>query len=365
MPIYMDLHIIPGVKAKDVADAHLMDTMMEEEHHCKCMTYWIDEARGHVFCLIEAPDKEVVTDLHNRSHGLVPHKIIEVQTSVVESFLGRVNDPEDAELTGTGLKLINDPGFRIIMVVMADDQTLLQHSLGKEKAIALNNMLRNLIRQELVNSGGKEVEHKERGLIASFITAGKAVSCAMAIQSKIHGTEMQDCGLRIGIHAGEPVTNNDKLFGETIQLAKRLCLIANNFQVALSSSVVELVNKENFQTSNNNMLVLSSQDENLLNLLFNKLEENLQNPAFNVSDCCRHIAMSKSQLYRKISALCGVSPNELLRDYKLEKAKELMQKKQYNISQVTFDTGFSSPSYFTKCFKKKYGMLPLAYRDSQ
>ena len=361
----MDLHILPGVKAKDVADAHMMDTMMEEEHHCKCMTYWIDEVRGHVFCLIDAPHKDVVTELHNKSHGLVPHKIIEVQTSLVEAFLGRVNDPEDAELTDTGLKLINDPGFRIIMVAMAGDQTLLQHSLGKEKAVELNNMLRNLIRQELVNFGGKEVEHKETGLIASFVSAGKAVSCAMAIQEKLYGTEMQDCGLRMGIHAGEPVTNSEKLFGETIQFAKRLCFIANNLQVALSSSVIELVKNENFQTVNNKIRVLSPQDENLLNLIINKLEENLHNPSFNVADCCRHMAMSKSQLYRKILALSGLSPNELFRDYKLEKAKELLKKRQYNISQVTFDTGFSSPSYFTKCFKKKYGILPLAYLDMQ
>lgn len=53
MAIYMDLHIVPGVNAKDVADAHSMDVLMEKEHSCKCLTYWIDELRAYVFCLIE------------------------------------------------------------------------------------------------------------------------------------------------------------------------------------------------------------------------------------------------------------------------------------------------------------------------
>ena len=67
MPIFMDLHIVPGINAKDVADAHSMDVLMEKEHSCKCLTYWIDELRGHVFCLIDAPNQESVIELHNRA----------------------------------------------------------------------------------------------------------------------------------------------------------------------------------------------------------------------------------------------------------------------------------------------------------
>jgi len=73
------------------------------------------------------------------------------------------------------------------------------------------------------------------------------------------------------------------------------------------------------------------------------------------------MAMSKSQLYRKTVALTGLSPNILLKEFRLEKAKELMKKQHYTISQITFDSGFTSPSYFTKCFKKKFGLLPMDY----
>jgi AraC-like DNA-binding protein len=75
------------------------------------------------------------------------------------------------------------------------------------------------------------------------------------------------------------------------------------------------------------------------------------------------MAMSQSQLYRKAIALTGLSPNLLLKDFRLEKALDLMKRKRDNISEITFDAGFTSPSYFTKCFKKKYGLLPMTYLD--
>jgi AraC-like DNA-binding protein len=98
-------------------------------------------------------------------------------------------------------------------------------------------------------------------------------------------------------------------------------------------------------------------------MLFSKLEENWQNPDFTVSEFCQAMAMSTSQLYRKSVELTGMSPNIFLKEFRLEKAKELMNKQRYSISQITFDAGFTSPSYFTKCFKKNYGLLPMAYLD--
>jgi Protein of unknown function (DUF4242) len=112
MPIYMDVHNIPGVKAKDVAEAHQKDVALEDIFSCKCITYWMDEKRESVFCLIEAPEKHVVEELHKRAHGLIPHKIIEVSSVLVESFLGRLHDPEGAEITQDGLKVFQEPfGF--------------------------------------------------------------------------------------------------------------------------------------------------------------------------------------------------------------------------------------------------------------
>ena len=363
MPIYMDVHIVPGVKAKNVAEAHRQDLLHQEEYGCKCMTYWIDEGRESIFCLIEAPDKDAVKEMHHKAHGLIPHKIIEVSSSVVQSFLGRIYDPEEAETNNDGLKVFADPSFRILLITKITDPVLLQFKLGKEKAAELLDEHNKLVRKNISLHGGSEVEHKGNGFIVSFSSALKAVSCALAIQQDMPVTGTNDIGFKMSITGGEPIEKSDKLFGHAIQSAQYLCGITKFFRVAMASSVKELVAKDNFFTRSNEILTLAPQDEALLESLFAKLEENWQNPDFDVDDYCQEMAMSKSQLYRKTIALTGLSPNILLKEFRLEKAKELMKQKHHNISQITFDSGFTSPSYFTKCFKKKYGLLPMSYID--
>ncbi len=360
MPIYMDVHIVPGVKARNVAEAHRMDLLHQQEFGCNCMTYWIDEGRESIFCLIEAPTKEAVEEMHSKAHGLIPNKIIEVSSTIVESFLGRIYDPADAQTTDEGLKIFSDPSFRILLLTKTTDPVLLQYNLGIEKANELLNSHNNIIRKQLALHGGNEVEHGGNGFIISFTSAVRAVSCVLAIQNEMQDAGPDAIGFKMSLNAGEPVEKSNKLFGDAIQLGQHLCDIAKYLQVTMASSVKELVSKDYFKKGNH-FVTLAPQDEAVLELLYNTLEENWQNPDFDVDDYCQVMAMSKSQLYRKSIALTGLSPNILLKEFRLDKAKELMKKQFHNISQVTFDSGFTSPSYFTKCFKKKYGLLPMSY----
>jgi AraC-like DNA-binding protein len=165
------------------------------------------------------------------------------------------------------------------------------------------------------------------------------------------------------VNAGEPVERSEHLFGETIQLALNMCRIAKEGKIAIASPVKELIADDLFQKERKYFLNLLPHDEHLLKLLFNKLEENWQDADFDISDYCSATAMSGSQLYRKTIALTGLPPNSLVKDFRLYKAKELMRKRYYNIAQITFDSGFTSASYFTKCFKKKYGLLPMTYLE--
>jgi AraC-like DNA-binding protein len=363
MPIYMDVHIVPGVKARDVAEAHTKDLLHQEEYSCKCMTYWIDEQRETIFCLIEAPDKKAVEEMHGKAHGLIPNKIIEVQNTLVESFLGRIYDPQDAQISDDGLKIFSDPSYRILLVTDINDPVLLKYNLGAEKANELLNLHNNIVRKYITEFGGREVEHGGNGFIISFVSASKAVSCALAIQKEMKDADVDALHFRIGINGGEPLGQTNKLFGDTIQLATYLSTVAKDSQIAIASSVKELVSKDQVKNDGKNFFSLAPQDESCLGSLFNKLEENFHNADFDVDDYGQAMAMSKSQLYRKTIALTGLAPNLLLKDFRLAKAKELMKKQHYNISQITFDSGFTSPSYFTKCFKKKYGLLPMAYLE--
>ncbi len=358
----MDVHIVPGVKAKDVAEAHRLDLLQQEEHKCKCMTYWIDETRESIFCLIEAPDKESVVTLHEKAHGLVPNKVIEVNPDLVETFLGRIYDPSNATINDDGLKVFSDPSFRVLLVTKTNDPVLLQHCLGKENAYEILKRYQEITRVNILKNNGREAEHAGSEFIVSFSSAAKALACATAIQKEVDAEEANEIGLRMAIHAGEPVGDSNKLFGDTIQFATQLCGIADEKKIAVSSEVRELLSKDS-SIDTKSLLSLPPQDEELLQKLYAILEAHWQESEFDMEEYCQSVAMSKSQLYRKTISLTGVSPNQLLKDFRLENAKELMRKKRYNIAQITFESGFTSPSYFTKCFKKKYGLLPMGYVD--
>jgi AraC-like DNA-binding protein len=358
----MDLHIVPGVNAKSVAEAHSRDVYLEQDHNCKCLTYWIDEIRGHVFCLIDAPNKETVYELHNRSHGLLPHKIIEVQNDFVESFLGRITDPDSGSFTESGLLMLNDTSYRILMSVCTIDPILLHQSLGEEAAVEKLRKQTLIIKNEIAKHGGKEAQHNGLEIIGSFISGEHAIKCALDIQK--HLGNNADEHLYIRIDAGEPVAHTDQLFGDTLKSLKSLQFLNTEKAIIITAKVKELISEDFLYKNKAQILGLNFIDEQLLHSLISVLEENYYKHEFGADEYTLKLTMSKSQLYRKIKALTGYAPNDVLKFYRLEKAKKLLRKKQYSISEVAFQTGFTSPSYFTKCFKSRFGLLPLTYQQS-
>jgi AraC-like DNA-binding protein len=363
MPIFMDVHYMPGVKAKDVAQAHELDLLNQVDHGCKCMTYWIDELRESIFCLIEGPTKDAVEELHRKAHGLLPSKVIEVNPELVQSFLGRIYDPENAQITAEGLKVFEDPSFRILLATRVTDPVLLEQKLGKKEANELLGKQNAVIRKTAKEFGGKEAEHAGIGFIIAFSSATRAAECGISILREISQADAAVTGLKIGINSGEPIEKSSKFFGDTIRYALNLCSLVNSLQVAISSSVKDLVSRDFYQDNRNRFFSFNPQDEDFLKNLFEKLEANWQDSNFDVDDYCREMAMSRSQLYRKSIALTGFSPNILLKEFRLEAAKEMMKNQRHSISQVTFNSGFTSPSYFTKCFRKKFGLLPMTYLE--
>ena len=88
------------------------------------------------------------------------------------------------------------------------------------------------------------------------------------------------------------------------------------------------------------------------------LQDNLHDSAFNVERMGEEMGMSRVQLYRKIKSLTGTTPVELLRKARLARGRQMLATTDRSISEIAYDTGFSAPSYFTKCFKDEYGISP-------
>lgn len=91
------------------------------------------------------------------------------------------------------------------------------------------------------------------------------------------------------------------------------------------------------------------------------IDEQLGNSELSVEDLGDKIGMSRVQLYRKSKALTGYSPNELLRIARLKKAASLLASTEKTIAEITYEVGFSSPSYFTKCYKDYFGESPTDF----
>ncbi|MCB9341579.1 MAG: response regulator [Lewinellaceae bacterium] len=87
-------------------------------------------------------------------------------------------------------------------------------------------------------------------------------------------------------------------------------------------------------------------------------EANLDDENFSVVELGKQIGMSRSQLHRKLSALTGSSPNEIIRNMRLERARQMLEKKTGTVSEIAFLCGFTSPAYFIKCFKDHFGKTP-------
>ena len=73
------------------------------------------------------------------------------------------------------------------------------------------------------------------------------------------------------------------------------------------------------------------------------------------------VSLSPSQLYRKLIALTNISTVQIIQNYRLDKAMQLIKQEAGNISEIAHKTGFKSPAYFTKCFKSKFGKIPTEY----
>lgn len=104
---------------------------------------------------------------------------------------------------------------------------------------------------------------------------------------------------------------------------------------------------------------LTDTDKGFVEKLRKLIEENMGNTDFSVEDMGEKIGFSRVQLYRKAKALTGYTPNELLRIARLNKANAIIKTAtEKSISEIAYEVGFSSPSYFTKCYKEFFGESP-------
>jgi len=130
-------------------------------------------------------------------------------------------------------------------------------------------------------------------------------------------------------------------------------LSINNF-----SLIERIFRPARFQTAANQPEVIIAQHREFKTRINFHLEQHHSNPEYNVARLSHDMGMSRSQLFRKCKSIHGKSPVVLLKQYRLEKARDYLKSGVYNVSEAAYLSGFNSLSYFSKSFKGKYRQMP-------
>lgn len=243
MPIYIDIHEMPGATAADVAKAHELDLRHQSKHNVNYFKYWVNEKQSKVFCMCTAPSAEAADAVHRESHGLTAARIMEVTPEIADAFLGA------AEIDGSGVALMPgsaelDPGTRTVLFTDIVGSTDMTQRLGDEMAMTFLDLHNQIMRAALRATSGREVKHTGDGIMAVFSSAVGAVNCAIKVQKDLsqHRKDHPEQALqvRIGVAAGEPIERQNDFFGSAVQLAARLCAHAEPEQILMSNAVAEL-----------------------------------------------------------------------------------------------------------------------------
>lgn len=358
MPIYMDRHDIPEqVSAEHVARMHQEDLKIEHLYGCKGMTYWCDEQRKMAFCLIHAPNRKALEDMHVHAHGDFPHEIIEVDPAIVESFLGRIEDPQNTR--NTPLNIIDDSAFRTLMAVKIENATLKNRNRDH-----LNNEVKRLYQSlgdVIAKHKGRPVKQKDDSILASFNSVTNAVMCTQESQSLVNSANASDLKMKIGLSAGVPVNERSSLFEDTIKMSKYLSEITQG-PITVTSEVKDLFESENFNiTIDKSIGVIDMNTEKFLKSLMDYFEKEWNNPALNVQKLSVGLGLSKSQTNRKLKSLTAKSPNQFIQEIRLQHSLTLIKSNTKTVSEIAYESGFASPTYFSRAFKKRFGTSPKEF----
>ena len=231
----------------------MKDLAVQARFGVRYYTYWFDPEVGSVFCLAEGPSREAVIGCHVEAHGGEAQTVLEVGERPLNELLGAVPQfpPGTAYVAAA---------VRAILFTDLCASTAHAQQYGDDAHLGVLREHNGIVRAALAAKDGREVKHTGDGIMASFDSVVAAVECAIAIQRDLQERNRaadEPLALRVGISAGEPVTDeSDDLFGAAVQLARRLCDCTEPDSIAVSVAVRELCIGKSIQFDDRGKLAL-------------------------------------------------------------------------------------------------------------
>ncbi len=350
MPLYMDIHTVDSddFTVEDVVKAHMQDLAIQERFGVTQIKYWVNEAAKTIFCLMEGPDKDACNMVHKESHGNTACNIIEVSDDEYDLYLGTGKDKDDLAYTNSGEL---DTGYRTVLLLNMADFTSRGDTYNDE------------IYQSIEKREGKVIVHPEDDIMVSFIHATNAILCAQDIYNilTVSGDNIE---FNIAVASGRPVDEEGTdLFEQTKMKVRSFCSLGLVNNIYLDSDTKILSEKEHITEKFKGELfnIIQNDDAGFLFRLFEIMDNKSTDPEFKSNDLYPLLGQSKSQTYRKIKSLTGLAPNQFIQEQRLSKSLKKLKDSSTTISEIAFDTGFNSPTYFTRIFKKRFSITPTSY----
>jgi class 3 adenylate cyclase len=242
MALFMDIHrLADSVTPDELTQCHLNDLKVQGNHGVQYLTYWFNDATRRAFCLCEAPSAEAAVSVHRDGTSGPPDDIIEVDARTVEAFLGKV---EETAVAQDHSRLPTDTAFRTILFTDLESSVAMTQKLGDAGMMDLLRAHDAIIRAALVAHAGIEVKHTGDGIMACFTSVSAAIDCAIAVQKGFASYNQMHperaLGVRVGLSAGEPVEEHQDLYGAAVQMAARVCQMAEPGEILVQNVVREL-----------------------------------------------------------------------------------------------------------------------------
>lgn len=354
MPYYMDFHIFDQVTVDEVKQAHVADKSVQNRYGVKYLQFWVNVDMGSVFCLMEGPNAEACAQVHREAHGNVACNISEVQKGFYEQFMG------GRHLLDKGLVLKPngkvDSGQRFLLTVDLIYRTNASHpgDVGKLKYQKTGA----IIDQSIGEFVGSRIRNEwDDSVLAVFDDEEYVLRCAIELKSLLN-TPDASVSFKIGVSSGQPMSAQQGFFEESLREAQLLNTLAMDGEVVIDLRPCRDSNLWEQVASESGVRIVSEGQKSFVKAFFKLIDAHLNDPAFSVNFITSQMGVSRPQFYRKICEITGRSPNQFIRDIRLRRALKLLLKNRYSVSEIAYDVGFGTPSYFAKRFHEKYGVYP-------
>lgn len=304
--------------SRSLAELHQGSLRMDNVSDCNSFCLTLPAVQNQIINL----DMETVDSLSDKTDSLVKYAMVSDNKSVILV----VEDNLDM--------------LAFVVKQLSSTYTVLTATNGKEALEILDNNYVNLVVSDVMMPvmGGFELCRIIKSDLNYSHIPVVLLTAKTNMQSKIEGLEL---GADAYI---------DKPFSIEYLLANIANLIQNREKLRQAFAKSPFLNA--------NTMAMTKADEEFLEKLNEIIQTNLHNPDFSIDDMADTFNMSRSSFYRKIKGVLDLAPNEYLRLERLKKAAQLLKEGENRVNEICYIVGFNSPSYFSKCFQKQFGVLP-------